>query len=677
MAKSVSKFVKNRLSVVLFFYLSLNLPGIWARGYGNNFTLEQKIRDDTDLSQFYILLEKSEIAKFTILHRSCTVFAPSNNAFQYFTGVGDETLLLYHMTNSAQTLNQLSQSLSSDVDGNAPIWITRKRGATREDIYVNNAKINIQKSNLQFNSNGKRQVLHIIDSVLEPLRPLNKNDYGSNPNPNALGFLNQSERFDIAPYRIRSFRQRVHMLERDKVFEADGRFTFFIPVDEGGQQSYRTEKIDQKVIDGHVIPKHVLFTSSTPDKKEYETLAFTDNIKVTLFFETETDNKGNKTYIKSSTKVGDQYHITGVVLAEVVKANIPVKNGVVHLINKPLMVVDSTVKEFLESFKGFDREDGPLYKFYEVIRDVDGDFMERITKMKDVTLFAPSNSAWRDSKLTNLLQDKSKIRDILNMHLVEEKLPLEKIIYYNKNEVPTQTPRKKLYFNVIMSGNNKTLTVEGGGVNATVIQPDIAATNGFVHIIDRVLGVPFTTVGRKLATDPMLNKTNELGKYENFNDQLDDPHKHYTYFVPRDFAWGKMEARHPSAHKKIFMNEFGYHVKQILERHLVADGRSYTMAELKRHSNDTITLPSFRDVLNIRVKENDKSYYIEWENEWIHVFRPDVECTNGIIHVIDGVFIKESDIQVNSATKDHIPSLGLGLWTLFALCISLITARML
>lgn len=53
-------------------------------------------------------------------------------------------------------------------------------------------------------------------------------------------------------------------------------------------------------------------------------------------------------------------------------------------------------------------------------------------------------------------------------------------------------------------GNNRTLSVEGGGVNATVIQEDIAATNGIVHIIDRVLGVPYTTVLDKLKTDPLL-----------------------------------------------------------------------------------------------------------------------------------------------------------------------------
>ena len=71
-------------------------------------------------------------------------------------------------------------------------------------------------------------------------------------------------------------------------------------------------------------------------------------------------------------------------------------------------------------------------------------------------------------------------------------------------QVSTFADRKKLYFNVIKIGNNITLTVEGGGVNATVIEPNIAATNGFIHIIDRVLGVPYTSVKEKLKSDPML-----------------------------------------------------------------------------------------------------------------------------------------------------------------------------
>lgn len=55
-------------------------------------------------------------------------------------------------------------------------------------------------------------------------------------------------------------------------------------------------------------------------------------------------------------------------------------------------------------------------------------------------------------------------------------------------------------------------------------------------------------------------KTYQLGKYDGFNDQLYDMRNRFTYFVPRDLAWQKMEAQYPSAHKKMFMREYRYHV---------------------------------------------------------------------------------------------------------------------
>jgi len=655
-------------TLVCFLFLFLR-SSVDARNYVNDKTLEQRMREDVDLSQFYALLENNHIANTTLMYRSVTVFAPANVAFQKFQGKVDDSLVLYHMTNSAQMLPQLGNSVSSELEGNPPLWITRQRDGNKEDIFVNNAKVLVSRSNQVHNNlQGRKQVLHIIDDVLEPVRSTNPDPPVYNPD--AWAFLNQSENLDLGSHRVRSFRQRVQLMKKADIFKAEGRYTFFIPVDEGFQPPPRPEKIDEKVIDGHVIPREVLFTSAAREDVEHETLAFTDMLKVTISFKNEASLKGSKTYVKSHTIVGDSNHAEGVVLAEIVKANIPVKNGVIHLIHRPLMVVDTTVTQFLESFK--DREDGPLYKFYEVIRDTEGDFMDRITRMRDLTLFAPSNTAWLDSNLNNLVRDRAKIKEILNMHLIEKRLTMEQITNANLQSVPTLAPRKSLYFNVVTHGHNKTLTVEGGGVNATVIQPDIAATNGIVHIIDRVLGVPFTTVGRKIATDPMLNKTYQLGKTNNFNIQLDDTSKKFTYFVPRDYAWTRMEARYPSAHKKMFMKDFGYHVKQILERHLVVDDKPLTMQLLKKYSNESLTLPTIRDVLKLRVKESDSSYYIEWNNEWIHVFRPDVECTNGVIHVIDSVLVQESDIQVSSA-----PSLALSLCTVLALFLSLYTAHFL
>lgn len=69
----------------------------------------------------------------------------------------------------------------------------------------------------------------------------------------------------------------------------------------------------------------------------------------------------------------------------------------------------------------------------------------------------------------------------------------------------TVADRRYLYFNIQGGlGRNQTVTVEGGGVNATIFQADIAATNGYIHMIDKVLGVPYTTMLQKLQSDATL-----------------------------------------------------------------------------------------------------------------------------------------------------------------------------
>lgn len=641
-------------------------------------TVAEKLREDTDLSQFLALLERNVVSNTSLHYRQMTLFAPTNEAFQRYSGDMDDSLVLYHISNLATTLTNLDYAISSELDGNPPLWVTRRRDTMHDDVYVNNAKVYVTRSYQAFNRNNKRQVLHVIDQVLQPLQPHGPGSISSPVyNPNAYQFLEHSDVFNIGQHRLRTFRQKVNQLQKSKVFNADGRHTFFIPVDDGFKPTTRSDLIDEKVVDGHVIPRHVLFTHATPDTQEFETLAFGDNVKVIISFSTTLNGREEINYVKSNTVAGDAKHSRGVVLADIVRANIPVKNGVVHLIQRPLMVVDTTVIDFL---KGIEKEDGPLCKFYEVIMDLgaNNQFLNELTLAKDITLFAPSNEAWAEHSVQNIIRDSQKLKQILNLHLVRERLPMDAIIHNNMNQIyqaPTALTRKYLYFNVLTHGQNQTLTVEGGGVNATVTQPNIAATNGFVHIIDRVLGVPYTTVFEKLKTDPMLNITYNLGKRQMFNQQLNDMENRYTYFVPRDHAWLKFQLRHPSAYGSLFKEDFGYFTKQILERHLIRAGRSYTVSDLKLLANEThpFVLPTSRDPLRLRVKESDKNYYVEWNGHWIHVFRPDVECTNGIIHVIDEPFILESDIRVTGAGSHIYNSLN----TLLLIVLSFCYVRML
>ncbi|XP_017026740.1 fasciclin-1 isoform X4 [Drosophila kikkawai] len=599
--------------------------------------LADKLRDDSELSQFYSLLESNPIANSTLSLRSCTIFVPTNEAFQRYKS--KTAHVLYHISTEAFTQKRLPSYVSSDMDGNPPLYITKNSNG---DIFVNNARI-IPSLSVETNNNGKRQIMHIIDEVLEPLTVKPGHSDVSN-NPDALNFLKSAEEFNVDNIGVRTYRSQVTLGKKESVFEAAGQHTFLVPVDEGFKLSARSSLVDAKVIDGHVIPNTVIFTAAAQHDDPKTSAAFEDLLKVTVSFFKQ---KNGKMYVKSNTIVGDAKHREGVVLAEIVKANIPVRNGVVHLIHRPLMIIDTTVTQFLQE----NAENGALRKFYEVIMDNGGAVLDDINNLSEVTILAPSNEAWNSSNINNILRDRNKMRQILNMHIIKDRLNVEKIRQKNANliaQVPTVNNNTFLYFNVRGEGSDAVITVEGGGVNATVIQADVAQTNGFVHIIDHVLGVPYTTLLGKLESDPMMSDTYKMGQFSHFNDQLNNTQRRFTYFVPRDKGWQKTELDYPSAHKKLFMQDFAYHSKSILERHLAISDTPFTMKDLVKISQESgsVILPTFRDSLNIRVEEEAGRYVIIWNYKKINVYRPDVECTNGIIHVIDYPLLEEKDVVV-------------------------------
>ncbi|XP_034130458.1 fasciclin-1 isoform X15 [Drosophila guanche] len=606
--------------------------------------LSDKLRDDSELSQFYSQVEQNPIANATLTLRSCTIFVPTNEAFQRYKG---NIHVLYHISTSAFSKEQLPKSVSSDMDGNPPLYITKNRNG---DIYVNNARIIPSLSVEMTNREGKRQVMHIIDEVLQPLS-VQKNAQDNINNPDAMQFLQMAEQLDLNDFHLRTYRSQVTLAKKESVYQSPGAHTFLIPIDESFKLSARSGLVDAKVIDGHVIPNTVIFTAASQHDDPKTSAAFEDLLKVTVSFFKQKDGK---MYVKSNTIVGDAKHHEGVVLAEIVKANIPVQNGVVHLIHRPLMIIDTTVTDFLKSFKE-NGENGALRKFYEVIMDNGGEVLDDITNLSEVTILAPSNDAWNASLIENLLRNRKKMREILNMHIIRDRLNVDKIRQKNANmiaQVPTVNNNTFLYFNVKGEGADAVITVEGGGVNATIVQADVAQTNGYVHIIDRVLGVPHTTVLGKLETDPMMSDTYKMGQFSHFNDQLNNTQRRFTYFVPRDKGWQKTELDYPSAHKKLFMPDFSYHSKSILERHLAIADHVFTMKDLVQYSQQAgnVVLPTFRDSLQIRVEEEAGRYVIIWNYKKINVYRPDVECTNGIIHVIDYPLLEEKDVVVSGGS---------------------------
>lgn len=100
------------------------------------------------------------------------------------------------------------------------------------------------------------------------------------------------------------------------------------------------------------------------------------------------------------------------------------------------------------------------------------------------------------------------------------------------------------------------------------------------------------------------------------------------------------------------MGAFSYQTQSILERHLKI-GESLTAEQLVEQTtaNGQVSMlrgsPGFKFV---NVEDNGDSYIaLQWENLEARVIRPNLECTNGYIHVIDKVIMKKRDISISKS----------------------------
>ena len=95
-----------------------------------------------------------------------------------------------------------------------------------------------------------------------------------------------------------------------------------------------------------------------------------------------------------------------------------------------------------------------------------------------------------------------------------------------------------------------------------------------------------------------------------------------------------------------------FKTQSILERHLKI-GESLTAEQLVEQTtaNGQVSMlrgsPGFKFV---NVEDNGDSYIaLQWENLEARVIRPNLECTNGYIHVIDKVIMKKRDISISKS----------------------------
>lgn len=609
------------------------------------------MRNDPALAEFYELARTDILFPVYSRSRQITVFAPRNDAVQRFREQrpNPKIDIAYHTVSLTLAEDNLPASIPTIASGSPTLYLTR---ADDRLFYVNNAKV-IRKRDLEHD--GIKQKLYVIDEVLEAFIPT------QGVMPSALQFLNQPTIYDVREH-LSYFSTRVSMTDEKGLFSDEKSHTFFIPLGTAEKFSRMHAQIDKYVVKGHVIPNRVLFTR-TMKNESFQSAAWDDTVKVELSLANQSDSSGSEytLFAQSHTMSTDPQRQKGFVLAKIIKPNICVKNGVVHLIEKPLMIVDSSILDFLKR-----ERHGRLEDFMRLV-DYSPNFQADLEGSQLKTLFAPTNEALKvipPGVLDTLKANTSGLTKLLRLHMIKNEAVTSDQIVTSGNgrafERESASSRRMLYMRVVGQDHGRILTVEGGGVNATAIQANIGATNGVVHIVDRVLGMPSHTIYEKINNDPDLTDTLRFSQHKGWVERLRSTDRRYTFFAPSDKAWQDVKMEFPSEYKQLSMDKYSYHAEKIMERHLIV-GRELSEHELEG-MNSIETMGGKMNVLN----KNGK-IHLFWEEHEAVIERPDVQATNGVIHVISKVMMMRRDLTSSAvmptASGMQALSVMLLLWT--------------
>lgn len=230
------------------------------------------------------------------------------------------------------------------------------------------------------------------------------------------------------------------------------------------------------------------------------------------------------------------------------------------------------------------------------------------------TVFAPTDDAFAalpEGTVAVLLEDpEGELKDILLYHVVSGNLMAA--------DVASQPDAMTLLGKRIRFDTTDGVMVEG----ANVTTADIICSNGVIHVIDAVM-LPKDNVVETAVADGRFTTLVAAIQAADLATTLSDETKDFTVFAPTDDAFAAL----PEGTVAALLEEPEGQLTQILLYH-VADGR-YMAA-------DVVTMDTI-DTLQGSALAIDTADGVKVDSA--NVIITDVECSNGVIHVIDAVMI--------------------------------------
>ncbi|WP_297088759.1 fasciclin domain-containing protein [uncultured Draconibacterium sp.] len=552
--------------------------------------MEKSIVDvAAEAGSFNVLLQaaqKAGLADFLSTEQNITVFAPTDAAFAaLLTDLGASSLddldaatlasvLTYHVVGDLAYSNNLESgavpTLNTGSPDNTALSLLVK---VDNGVMINNA--NVTTADVMA-SNG---VIHIIDKVLLP--------------PSVVDIATYSDDFS-------SLVSAVVKADLVETLSSEGPFTVFAPTNDAFAALFAALQITSldevgnedlaSILTYHVVGDNVLSTELSAGEVEAVS--------------------GQK----FNVSIDNEVMLNGTI--KVIATDIQGTNGVVHVIDAvlvPEMQKSNTIADIAVANSEFSILVEALMKA-DLVGAVADDEAE-------LTVFAPTNDAF-----AALLSDlgASSLDDIPVETLTDI------LLYHVIGSKAMSTDLSSGYFPTLstFSGNNVSMyiTVDNGvyiNKNTMVTAPDIAADNGVIHVVDKVI-LPPSVVNIAIDNDNFTTLVSAVVK-AGLVDALSGAGP-FTVFAPTNDAFADLFAALEISEIEDLTAEqltpiLTYHVVQ--GNVLSTDLSAGTVGTLNAEKSISIDLSS-------GVKINDSN-----------VIAADIQAANGVVHVIDKVLIPE------------------------------------
>lgn len=345
--------------------------------------------------------------------------------------------------------------------------------------------------------------------------------------------------------------------------------------------------------------------------------------------------------------------------AQVVIADVMASNGIVHVIDKVLLpqaVIDAiNASEEQQNIVEIAQATADLSLLVDALVQADADLVATLSSAGPFTVFAPTNDAFA-ALLEELGPDYNSLEDFDTM---EEKELLAAILTYHVVAGAAVMSGDLTDGQTIatVQGGELTVSINGGtvqiidasGAASTVVIADVEASNGVVHVIDRVLlpqeavdafakptivETAQATADLSILVDALVQA--DAGLVETLNGE--GP---FTVFAPTNAAFAALlDALGPDYNS---IEDFD----TADEKALLATILTYHVVGAAAFSSDLSDGQMITTVQGemVEISLDGGVFVIDAAGEAAAVTTADVEASNGVVHIIDRVLLPQEAID--------------------------------